>query len=143
MNIPYLWIFKNRSVVSETDLIPFVITMTCCLFLNLEYGIFIGIATNMVFVLYSTSRPKLQIEEISTAHGDGFVVTSKTGLHYAAAEHVREKILEKCCGEDMAVVVNGEYVGNIDTTVAKVKNVVDFLVNSMFYSFISCRVSTL
>ncbi|XP_018563095.1 sodium-independent sulfate anion transporter-like [Anoplophora glabripennis] len=110
---PLLWRTK------KTDLIPLIITISSSLFLSLEYGIFIGIATNMIFVLYATARPKLQIEEISTAHGDGFVVTSKTGLHYAAAEHIREKILETCCGEDVAVVLNGEYVGNIDATVAK------------------------
>lgn len=101
-------------------MIPFTITLICCLLLSLEYGIFIGIATNMVFVLYSTARPKLQIEEVRTSSGDGYVVTSKTGLHYAAAESIREKILDTCCGEDTAVIINGEFVGNIDATVAKV-----------------------
>ncbi|KAJ8959233.1 hypothetical protein NQ318_022496 [Aromia moschata] len=103
----------------KLDLLPTVITIACCLFLSLEYGIFIGIATNMVFVLYSSARPKLQIEEISTPSGIGFVVTPKTGLYFAAAEYVREQILQTCCGKETTVIINGQYLGNIDATIAK------------------------
>lgn len=103
---------------SEIDLIPLTATLVCSLLLSLEYGILIGIATNMIFVLYSSARPKLDIERPS---GDVYVVKLKTGLHFAAAEYVRESILFGCNAEKSTVIIDGKYVGNIDATVAKVR----------------------
>ncbi|KAJ8978076.1 hypothetical protein NQ317_000634 [Molorchus minor] len=84
----------------KTDLIPLTVTVLCCLLISLEYGILIGIATNVLFVLYSSARPKLDIERPS---GDVYIVRLKTGLHFAAAEYVREMILKRCIVEKSTV----------------------------------------
>ncbi|KAJ8959231.1 hypothetical protein NQ318_022494 [Aromia moschata] len=100
----------------KMDLIPLTVTLLSCLLISLEYGILIGIATNVIFVLYSSARPKLDVEKLT---GDVYVVRLKTGLHFSAAEFVRESILEICTAEKSTVIVDGKYVGNIDATVAK------------------------
>lgn len=85
--------------------------------LNLEYGILIGIAVNIVYVLYSSARPKIEIEEVNTSF---YLVKFKTGLHYTASEFLREHILQNCTAAKSTVIIDGEYIGNIDATVAKV-----------------------
>ncbi|XP_018563079.1 sodium-independent sulfate anion transporter-like isoform X3 [Anoplophora glabripennis] len=112
----FLLLWKTKKI----DLIPLTATLVCSLLISLEYGILIGIATNMIFVLYSSARPKLDIERRS---GDVYLVKLKTGLHFAAAEYVRENILFNCNAEKSTVVIDGKYVGNIDATVAKSFNV--------------------
>ncbi|KAJ8967603.1 hypothetical protein NQ314_002721 [Rhamnusium bicolor] len=115
----YLCEFEAFALLWRTkkmDLIPLSATLLCCLLINLEYGILIGIATNVLFVLYTSARPKLEIEHPS---GDVYVVKLKTGLHFSAAEYVREHILQNCVIEKSTVIIDGKYIGNIDATVAK------------------------
>ncbi|XP_018563097.1 sodium-independent sulfate anion transporter-like isoform X2 [Anoplophora glabripennis] len=107
---PLLW--KTKKM----DLIPLTVTLLSALLLNLEYGILIGLATNLIFLLYTSARPKVDIEEASLGV---YMVKMKTGIQFAAAEYVREAILTKCKAEKSTIVVDGKYVGNIDATVAK------------------------
>ncbi|KAJ8978075.1 hypothetical protein NQ317_000633 [Molorchus minor] len=107
---PTLW--KTKKL----DLIPLSATLFSSLALSLEYGILIGIATNMVYLLYASARPKLNISNPTI---DVYVVRPKTGLYFAAAEHLRDTIIEKCVGEKTTVVIDGKYIGNMDATVAK------------------------
>lgn len=108
----------SSSLFIELDLIPLTATILSALLLNLEYGILIGLASNMIFLLYTSARPKLNIEETSVGV---YVVRLKTGLQFAAAEYVRETILNKCNVEKSVVVIDGKCIGNIDATVAKVR----------------------
>nr|CAI5829137.1 unnamed protein product [Callosobruchus analis] len=101
------------------DLIPLTTTLVFCLLINLEYGILIGIATNITFVLYASARPKIELEEQLP---NIYVVKLKTGLYFTAAEHFREFVLQNCLKEKSTVVVDGKYLGNIDSTVAKSLN---------------------
>lgn len=103
---------------AELDLIPLTATLISALLLNLEYGILIGLATNMVFLLYTSARPKLDIEQTSS---NIYTVKLSTGLQFAAAEYVRETILQKCNTERSTIVIDGKYVRHIDATVAKVR----------------------
>lgn len=115
----YLCDFDAFRVLWKTkklDLIPLTITLSFCLLLNLEYGILIGIAVNIVYVLYSSARPKIEIEEVNTSF---YLVKFKTGLHYTASEFLREHILQNCTAAKSTVIIDGEYIGNIDATVAK------------------------
>ncbi|KAG5888753.1 hypothetical protein JTB14_021500 [Gonioctena quinquepunctata] len=112
----FLLLWRTKKM----DLIPLTVTLVCCLLINLESGILIGIATNIVFVLYSSARPKIEIEELS---GDTYLVKIKSGLHFTASEFMRERILQNCTEEKTTVIVDGEYMGNIDATVAKSFNV--------------------
>lgn len=101
------------------DLIPLIVTVLCCLLISLEYGILIGIATNITFVLYASARPKIEIEEPSS---NTYLIKLKTGLHFTASEYLRECILQNCAKEKSTIILDGKYVGNIDATVARVSN---------------------
>lgn len=56
-------------IVTELDLIPAVVTFVTCLMLRLELGIVIGIAVNLVFLLYASARPSVKVTTavVSTA----------------------------------------------------------------------------
>lgn len=99
------------------DLVPLTVTLLCSLFISLEYGILIGIITNIGFILYSSARPKITIESPIT---NVYVVRFKTGLHFAAANYIREYILQNCGNEKSVIVIDGKNIGNMDATVAKV-----------------------
>lgn len=103
---------------TETDLLPLIVTLVCALLTSLEYGIIIGIATNLVFILYSSARPKIIIDQYES---NVYLVKFKTGLHFAASNYIREYILKNCDGEKCTVVIDGFNIGNIDATVAKVR----------------------
>lgn len=115
MNVTY---FMTFDFFSEIDLIPLIVTILVSLLVSLEYGIIVGIATNLVFVLYSSARPKIVIE---TPIGSVCILNFKTGLHFPAAGYIREYILEQCDVEKSIIVINGTNIGNIDATVAKVR----------------------
>lgn len=43
------------------DIIPAVVTFATCLMLRLELGIVIGIAVNLLFLLYASARPSVHV----------------------------------------------------------------------------------
>lgn len=101
----------------ELDLVPFLTTLLCCLFISLEYGILIGIGVNLLFVLYASARPKLSIEENQEVDGrKSVIITPKDTLYFPAAEFLRDTVLT-CDG---SIEINGKYIRNVDVTVAKV-----------------------
>lgn len=101
------------------DLIPFFVTLFACLFVGLEYGILIGMATSLIFVLYASLRPPVAVVEKFT---DGliYIVTPSRGLQYPAAEYVRKLVMKKCSYPESTVIVDGKYINSTDATVAKV-----------------------
>ncbi|KAK5640780.1 hypothetical protein RI129_009327 [Pyrocoelia pectoralis] len=103
----------------KTDLIPFIVTLLASLLVGLEYGILIGIGSNMLFVLYSSARPSIEIEREKLPQGDIFIVTPSRSLQFPSAEYLREKIIQDCYDPKVTVVLNGKYINNVDATVAK------------------------
>ncbi|KAJ3644902.1 hypothetical protein Zmor_022601 [Zophobas morio] len=102
----------------KLDMVPFLVTFLCCIFISLEYGILIGIGVNLLFVLYGSARPKFDIVKEKSNHGGAiFVITPKDTLYFPAAEYLRDTVLGY--DGDHIVVVNGKYVRNMDVTVAK------------------------
>lgn len=102
------------------DLIPYAVTLIASLFLGLEYGILLGIASNLIFVLHSSARPIITIDNEKTPHGDVFIVTPSSNLEFPSAEFLREKVIQNCDYPKTTVLLNGKYISGIDATVAKV-----------------------
>ncbi|XP_031353794.1 sodium-independent sulfate anion transporter-like [Photinus pyralis] len=103
----------------KMDLIPFVITLVASLIIGLEYGILIGIGSNIIFLLYSSARPSIEIEREKFPQGDVFVVTPCRSLQFPSAEYLREKVIQDCYDPKVTVVLNGKHINNVDATVAK------------------------
>ena len=49
----------------EIDLIPFLVTSICCIFISLEAGILIGTAVNLAMLLYATARPRIKLYKMN------------------------------------------------------------------------------
>lgn len=119
---------KLNFYFAGMDIIPFGVTILACLFLGLEYGILCGVAVNVVFILYSTSRPNADINVISVKGKEVLFITPDQTLIYSAAEYIRSIILKSALKSKSTnlIVVNGAFVHTIDVTVAKnLKSVVD------------------
>jgi MFS superfamily sulfate permease-like transporter len=54
---------SQLPLFSELDLFSALVTFLACLLWNLAYGILVGVAVQLVFILYSIARPKVDIEE--------------------------------------------------------------------------------
>ncbi|KAF5284362.1 hypothetical protein FQR65_LT13579 [Abscondita terminalis] len=118
----YLIDYKAIATLWKTkkiDLIPFSVTFVASLLIGLEYGILIGIASNLLFILYSSARPSIEIEREKLAQGDVFIVTPSRSLQFPSAEYLREKVIQGCYYPKTTVVLNGKYINNVDATVAK------------------------
>lgn len=48
---------------SRKDLIPTFVTFLLCLIVGVEIGILLGVAVNIVFLLYPSARPTLHVEK--------------------------------------------------------------------------------
>ncbi|KAH8291301.1 hypothetical protein KR054_010408, partial [Drosophila jambulina] len=112
---------KDMWLSKKKDLFPFTVTLITCMFWSLEYGILCGIAANMVYILYSSARPQVDIRlEKVNGHEVG-LVDVKQKLDYASAEYLKEKVvrfLNHQNGETHLVVIRGEEINSIDYTVA-------------------------
>lgn len=106
----------------ELDLIPFGATLIFSLVLSLEYGIIIGIAINLTFILFESARPKLYFERILLDRHVVYMVRPKSSLYFPSAEYVRQEILRVCCEEKSTVVIDGEFVTTVDGTQSKVNH---------------------
>ncbi|XP_058790464.1 sodium-independent sulfate anion transporter isoform X2 [Phymastichus coffea] len=114
-------LFKVLWDTKKIDLIPLVVTLVACLSVGLEYGMLVGIATNLVLLLYGTARPGLVIEERVANEMPILFVSPQQSLSFPAAEYLREQVMS-CCDimkDASLVVIDGRNVTGIDTTVAK------------------------
>ncbi|KAL7737536.1 hypothetical protein ACLKA6_007661 [Drosophila palustris] len=113
--ISEMWKSKKR------DLFPFLVTIVTCLFWSLEYGILCGIAANLVYILYSSARPQVQITLEKINGCEVALVDVKQKLDYASAEFLKEKVVRFVNHLDSKihlVVIKGQEINSIDYTVA-------------------------
>ncbi|XP_016930385.2 sodium-independent sulfate anion transporter [Drosophila suzukii] len=112
---------KDMWKSKKKDLFPFLVTVITCMFWSLEYGILCGIAANMVYILYSSASPHIDIKLEKINGHEVSVVDVKQKLDYASAEYLKEKVvrfLNNQNGETQLVVIKGEEINSIDYTVA-------------------------
>lgn len=100
------------------DLISFLGTFIISLVYGLEYGILIGVAIDMLFTIYRTSRPNISFEIIEGT----LVVRSMQCVIYSSAEYVKEKVIKRINdGENMkCVVIDGSSMCSIDMTAVRI-----------------------
>lgn len=101
-------------------------TVVACLTLGLDYGILVGIAFNMAFVFYSSSRPKTKVTHHATSNNDDVLLFEPDqSLVFSSAEYFQKKVLkhattQRLCEQIPIVVIKGDNVRTIDWTVAKI-----------------------
>ncbi|KAH8338368.1 hypothetical protein KR059_001622 [Drosophila kikkawai] len=113
-----IWRAKKR------DILPFLVTVLCCVFWTLEYGMVVGIVFNALFLLYKSMKPQCSLE---VQKFNGIEVTMadlKGSVDYAAAEYLKTTIMSHVTarngdsGTCSLVVIRGHEIASIDTTVA-------------------------
>lgn len=97
------------------------VTFIACLGIGLDYGMLIGIGINLMFILYSSARPKVQVRNLTIETQDVLLVTPEQGLVFPAAEYIRSLVFSHCITTEnsVVVVVEGTNVHNVDSSVAK------------------------
>ncbi|XP_058812095.1 sodium-independent sulfate anion transporter-like [Topomyia yanbarensis] len=106
--------------IKRIDIVPFLVTVVACLFTGLEYGILVGIAVNLCFLLYLISRPRIEHRVLQVGTTTALILRPTNDLAFSSAEYLREKIIRMAakCEVDL-VVINGELIKYIDSTVVK------------------------
>ncbi|GAB0100397.1 sodium-independent sulfate anion transporter [Sergentomyia squamirostris] len=103
------------------EVVPFMVTLMSCLILGLEYGIVIGVAVNLLFVLYITARPNTDHNVRKIMDTETLILTPDQSLVFSAAENFKYKVLKYTLNAPNTIhliIVNGHYVQSIDVTVA-------------------------
>ncbi|XP_059607532.1 sodium-independent sulfate anion transporter-like isoform X2 [Phlebotomus argentipes] len=103
------------------EVIPFMVTLISCLILGLEYGIVIGVAVNLLFVLYTTARPATAHDVRKILDTALLEISPDQSLVFSAAENFKYKVLKYTLDAPDTVsliIINGHYVQSIDVTVA-------------------------
>lgn len=71
--------------------------------------------------MYASARPKFEVIQERLLNGEEiYILKPRVGLYFTSAEYLRGVILDKCTKTQMTVVINGEFIGNLDITIAKV-----------------------
>ncbi|XP_076292343.1 sodium-independent sulfate anion transporter [Lasioglossum baleicum] len=108
---------------SKKDLIPMFVTFLFCLTVGVEYGILMGVGTNLVFLLYPSARPTIHVDKCTTASGAEYLlVTPGNSLYFPAVDFIKKSvgnagIKQGSC--QVPVVVDCRYVLGADFTAAK------------------------
>lgn len=105
----------------KTDLIPGLSAFVACLLLPLQIGILVGIAINILFILYSAARPKLRIEIATTSNDIKYLMlTPDRCLIFPSVEFMRNVINKQGRKSTLPVVIDCTYIYGADFTAAKV-----------------------
>ncbi|XP_012160443.1 sodium-independent sulfate anion transporter isoform X2 [Ceratitis capitata] len=104
----------------KSDMIPFLVTVLCCLFWTLEYGMVCGIVVNILFILYKSARPTIVITKEKLQKGvEVAIVDIQENLTYSSAEYLKSKVVKYATKYEIKkVVIRGEEIHTIDSTVA-------------------------
>ncbi|KAJ9600808.1 hypothetical protein L9F63_001020 [Diploptera punctata] len=105
---------------NKRDLIPGFVTLIACLWIGVEIGIVIGVAIDIVFLLYFNARPGVEVERTHVIIGIQYVmVTPNSGLLFPAVDFVREAVSKAGADKVNVIVLNCRHVVHADFTAAQ------------------------
>ncbi|KAK6624108.1 hypothetical protein RUM44_010966 [Polyplax serrata] len=127
-------VVKPMWKTKKMDLIPAFATFLSCLFIRLELGIAIGISINVLFLLYASARPSVQVEKEMTLSGGEYLrVTPDRSLVFPSVEYVRNVVTKaglKQGSSYIPVVIDSRHIQGVDFTAAKgIKSLIDDFMN--------------
>ncbi|XP_047355966.1 sodium-independent sulfate anion transporter-like [Vespa velutina] len=108
---------------SKKDLIPMFVTFLFCLIIGVEYGILLGVGTNLIFLLYPSARPTVHVDKCTTDSGAEYLlITPGNSLYFPAVDFIKQSVGDAGVKEgssQLPVVVDCRYVLGADFTAAK------------------------
>ncbi|XP_063230914.1 sodium-independent sulfate anion transporter-like isoform X2 [Bacillus rossius redtenbacheri] len=135
-------IWKTKKM----DLLPGVGTFIACLVLPLEIGIVVGIAINILFILYHTARPKISIEMSYTNGGvEYLLLTPDRCLIFPSVDYMRNLVMKQSMRQNLPVVIDCSHIYSADYTAAKVTECLlyDFSIRKQALFFFNVKPSVL
>ncbi|KAL0893436.1 hypothetical protein ABMA27_015019 [Loxostege sticticalis] len=115
-----LHVFKPIWRTKKLDIIPAVVTFGACLLTRLELGIVIGIAVNLMFLLYASARPSVKVTRAVSRDGvEHLVATVDRALAFPSAEFVRRALRKAAERAPLPLVLDATHVQAADFTAAK------------------------
>lgn len=116
---------------NRIDVVPYFITFFSCLFIGLEYGIFLGVTFSLLVLLYLMARPRISIMARKTPIGDHFLyVKPDRSVLFPSVEYMKVKINKAiisygCQSLYLAIVIDGEHMFRADSTFAMVNILIE------------------
>ncbi|XP_071743295.1 sodium-independent sulfate anion transporter isoform X2 [Lepeophtheirus salmonis] len=106
----------------KIDLLSTFVTFFCCLFWALEFGILIGVGVSLLLLLYSSARPKVDVELMQIEDIKYLMISPHQALHFPSASYIRNFINEKTLENEeiLPVVLNFSRINSTDFTLAKI-----------------------
>ncbi|XP_052747687.1 sodium-independent sulfate anion transporter-like [Galleria mellonella] len=113
-------IFIKLWKASKREFILALITVIVCLCVGLEYGIVTGVTVEALMLLFSQSRPSIEVNTLRHATGEIIVIPLPEVVSYCAAEHLRRLLLKVPLksNTDCTTVIDGANLRSMDSTVA-------------------------
>ncbi|GLV44591.1 uncharacterized protein CBL_13477 [Carabus blaptoides fortunei] len=108
---------------NRKDLVPTFATFILCLAIGVELGILIGVGINLVFLLYPSARPSVNVEKATSSSGvEYLLITPGNSLYFPAIDFIRSSVGRAAINEGLShipVIVDCRYVLGADFTAAK------------------------
>ncbi|XP_028912638.1 sodium-independent sulfate anion transporter isoform X2 [Ornithorhynchus anatinus] len=106
-------IFRTLWRVKRLDLVPLCATFLLC-FWEVQYGIIAGVLVSGLLLLHAVARPRIQVTE-----GEVVVLRPASGLHFPAAEALREAVYSRALKvtPPRCAILDCTHVSSIDSTV--------------------------
>ncbi|XP_022178519.1 sodium-independent sulfate anion transporter-like [Myzus persicae] len=125
-----LQVVKPMWRTKKIDLIPAFATFLCSLLIRLEVGIVVGIAINVIILLYTLARPSVHVEKQQSEFGyEYLVITPDRSLVFPSVEYVRAVVSKAGLKQGLSsipVVMDCRHIQGADFTAAKgVKSLID------------------
>ncbi|KAF5289787.1 hypothetical protein FQA39_LY03704 [Lamprigera yunnana] len=114
-------IVKPMWKSNKKDVIPAFATFILCVIVGVEYGIVLGVAINMIFLLYPSARPTIQCKNSISNDGVEYIlITPGSSLYFPGIEFIKTSIGKVgLASMHLPVVVDCRYVLGADFTAAK------------------------
>lgn len=106
---------------SKKDLLSAFATFIFCLIIGVEYGILIGVAINIMFLLYPSARPGIHVEKCATQSGKEYIlITPGNALYFPAVDFIKTSIARTgVSSKHLPIVIDCQFILGADFTAAK------------------------
>ncbi|XP_044758384.1 sodium-independent sulfate anion transporter-like isoform X2 [Coccinella septempunctata] len=106
---------------SKKDLVSTFATFFFCLMVGVEYGILVGVAINIVFLLYPSVRPTVHVETKKTDFGlEYLMITPGNSLYFPAVDFIKTSVGKAgVSSKHLPVVIDCRFILGADFTAAK------------------------
>ncbi|XP_066250801.1 sodium-independent sulfate anion transporter-like [Euwallacea similis] len=106
---------------SKKDLLSAFATFIFCLVIGVEYGILVGVAINIMFLLYPSARPGVQVEQCRTSNGKEYIlITPGNALYFPAVDFIKTSVAKTgLSSKNLPVVIDCQFILGADFTAAK------------------------